>query len=273
MSKIEFDFEADGIHAGTADVYIDGTLYKVIVHYDESADNPWEAWDNQPPIVAYGGRSYNYRSGGAEDPPTNRLTRQQIIDNHEAIEQIIRDENLHDYWTEDEAEEFNLLEYVIGGKSVEFGGRAYTSTVEKLIADSLDDYLSGSMDGDMLDRMAEVWGWMGVKTWRDQLTGYSQGDWMEVLLAATPKWVEQTGIKEDDIDKALESAAEVFGAYMFGDVYGCVIVQIEADEDGEVVGEEFIESCWGFYGSDHDKSGLTEWARDILNSMRHKEAA
>jgi hypothetical protein len=264
---LHFEYQPEnGNHE--ADVYIGETLYKVVERPDDSADNPWAAWDNQPPIVAYGGRNYNYRSGGAEDPPTNRLTRQQIIDNHEALEQIIRDENLHDYWTESEAAEFNLLEYVIGGKSVEFGGRAYTSTVEKLIADSLDDYLTGSMDGDMLDRMAEVWSWMGVPTLRKTLTGHSQGDWMEVLLAATPDWVKQTGIKPDDIDKALESAADVFGAYMFGDVYGCEIVRIEVDEDGEVVGEDFVDSCWGFYGSDHEKSGLADWARETLEHER-----
>lgn len=265
--KLHFEYQPEtGNHE--ADVYIGETLYKVVERPDDSADNPWEAWDNQPPIVAYGGRNYNFRSGGAEDPPTNRLTRQQIIDNHEALEQIIRDENTHRYWTEEEAAEFNLLEYVLGDKRIEFGTYAYSYTVDEMVQDSLDEYLSGSMDGDMLDRMAEVWGWMGVPTLRKTLTGYSQGDWVEVLLAATPNWVEQTGIKPDDIDKALESAADVFGAYMFGDVYGCEIVRIEVDEDGEVIGEDFVDSCWGFYGSDHEKSGLADWARETLEHER-----
>ena len=273
MNKREFEWEFNPHSSADspweADAVVGEHLYKVVIHYENDPENPWEAWDGQPPIVAYGGRRYNYRSGGAEDPPTNKLTKQQIIDNHEAIEQAIREENMHRYWTEDEAAEFSLLEYVLGDKRIEFGTYAYTSTVDELVSESLDEYLSGSMDGDMLDRMAEVWHWMGVKTWRDQLTGYSQGDWLEVLIAATPDWVKQTGIKPDDIDKALSSAAELFGAYMFGDVYGCEIVRVEVDADGEVVGEEFIESCWGFYGPDHEKSGLADWAREVLAGLEN----
>jgi hypothetical protein len=82
-----------------------------------------------------------------------------------------------------------------------------------------------------------------------------------------PDWVKQTGIKPDDIDKALSSAADLFGAYMFGDVYGCEIVRVEVDADGEVVGEDSVDSCWGFYGPDHEASGLAEYAREVLAGL------
>jgi len=29
-----------------------------------------------------------------------------------------------------------------------------------------------------------------------------------------------------------------------------------------------VDSCWGFYGSDHEKSGLADWARETLEHER-----
>jgi hypothetical protein len=29
---------------------------------------------------------------------------------------------------------------------------------------------------------------------------------------------------------------------------------------------EEVDSCWGFYGPDHDKSGLNEFVRDALRA-------
>jgi hypothetical protein len=233
-------------------------MYRAIKDYDQNPENPWEAWDCQPPVIAVGGSGYRYGKGKADSPNIKRLTREQIIQHHEEIEQMVRDMSLHEYWTEDEAAEFNILEYLIGGKSVEFGGRMYTSTVEKLVSDSLDDYLSGSMDSEMLDRIEQVWKWAGVQTWRDTLVGYSQGDWLDTLFVAMPKWVKTCGAPEESIDTALESASYLFGAYMFGDVYGVTVEKLISNGDDDAEWEE-IDSCWGFYGYDDERSGLAEF--------------
>ena len=47
----------------------------------------------------------------------------------------------------------------------------------------------------------------------------------------------------------LRGEVEVFDQYLTGDVYGFVV----KDDDGEVT-----DSCWGFYGSDPFKNGMSE---------------
>lgn len=59
----------------------------------------------------------------------------------------------------------------------------------------------------------------------------------------------------DDLDKArayLEGEMQEYDDYVRGAVYGYVV-----DGDGD--------SCWGFYGDDHEKSGLLEQARSAVD--------
>jgi hypothetical protein len=121
------------------------------------------------------------------------------------------------------------------------------------------------MDTEMLDRLEEVWNWLGITTFRDQVVGYSQGDWCEVLLVATPEWLEKSGVKPEQVDAALESAAELYGHYMSGSVYGASVEKLVRNGPDDFDWEE-VDSCWGFYGPDHDKSGLNEFVRDALNA-------
>jgi hypothetical protein len=269
--EINLHFEADGIHAGVAEFEWNNQQYRAIKQYEDNPDNPWEAWCCQPPVVGYGGRNYNYRSGGADNPPS--LTYSQIMRNHREIERLIKDTHRDNYWTDSEADEFNLLEYLLGDKPVEIGGYVYT--VEDLVAEVIDEYLSGSMDSEMLDRMEEVWEWADVRTWRDTLVGYSQGDWIDTLLVATPEWVEKS--KGDShtpdavIDQALENAATVFGAYMFGDVYGVTVEKLISNGDDDAEWEE-VESCWGFYGYNDETSGLAQFVRGAVADWQMEAA-
>lgn len=52
----------------------------------------------------------------------------------------------------------------------------------------------------------------------------------------------------------LESEVEIFSQYANGDVYGFTIEQ-----------DEFHDSCWGFFGDDHDASGLMATAQEIID--------
>lgn len=60
----------------------------------------------------------------------------------------------------------------------------------------------------------------------------------------------------------LQSEADVYDAYLTGDVYGWV-AETRENEDAEWQRDD---SCWGFYGYDHLKSGLRDdiasYARD-----------
>ena len=60
------------------------------------------------------------------------------------------------------------------------------------------------------------------------------------------------------VQQCLESEVEAYDTYIRGEVYGYTA----KDLNGEVLG-----SCWGYYGSDHEESGLLESARMELAAI------
>ena len=281
MNNINLDYQHDGVHAGVAEVEYgkaaggSSNTYRVTVHYDESYDNPWEAWDTQPPLTSVCGRNFTANYGHADTPELDKLNAEQVINNHEAVDLALAP--FFEYMEGEEPQ--SVLEMIYGNK-LPLDSSPFTDPLEVIRGELEYNYISGSMDTEMLDRLEEVWNWLGVQTWNTEVYGYSQGDWCKVLMVATPEWLEKSGLKdasEEVIEGQLVSAAKLYGHYMFGDTYWCEIVRVERDEDGEVVGEEFVESCGGYYGPDHEASGLADYAREVLDSMASlildKEAA
>jgi hypothetical protein len=74
------------------------------------------------------------------------------------------------------------------------------------------------------------------------------------------------GMSEEDfqarVKEFLEGYLRTFNQYISGEVYEYII----EDEDGEVVG-----GCCGFYGVDHEESGLMESARSEVDCMEESE--
>jgi hypothetical protein len=58
----------------------------------------------------------------------------------------------------------------------------------------------------------------------------------------------------------LDGEVKTYDNYLTGSVYGYNVVKV--DEDGD---EEDIDSCWGFFGYDHEKSGLLDYARNAID--------
>ncbi|MFT6125860.1 MAG: hypothetical protein ACJAVA_000302 [Flavobacteriaceae bacterium] len=84
--------------------------------------------------------------------------------------------------------------------------------------------------------------------------GYSQGDYSDVFICYTQNFEKITGCTKKQIDeKFLQSTLDLFSAWAWGDVYG---FEIEETED----------NCGGFYGDDHEKSGLLEHARAEIDA-------
>lgn len=129
------------------------------------------------------------------------------------------------------------------------------------------DYLAESLReiGNKCDEyaaLAELWRFAGCAAIDSSISGYSQGDYADVLAVQTPQWREKVGAPKPDersIERQsadIESDIETYQAYAFGDVYGYVI----EDSDGEAV-----DSCFGFYGMDCDKSGLWDEATNTVD--------
>lgn len=130
------------------------------------------------------------------------------------------------------------------------------------LRDALNHVFDQDVENDQLfDTCVALYKLIDIPAYTKQVTGYCQGDWAEVLVVAPPEAAEKFGYEGGPGDADLEATANLYGWWAFGDVYGYVIEKpIEVDEDGDVTEWEEIASCWGYYGPDHDESGLAEAA-------------
>lgn len=66
--------------------------------------------------------------------------------------------------------------------------------------------------------------------------------------------------------ECLEAEIKTYNQYLQGEIYGFELVEIEECDLGHKH-ENVIESCWGFYGNDHEKSGLFDHAGYIKEKI------
>jgi hypothetical protein len=137
-----------------------------------------------------------------------------------------------------------------------------------------------------LDDEADVLRW-GEKHWLWPLSSYEHGNITFSLGKATCRWdgADNVGLvmipkeldgKPVDEDKAYaiaEAELETFNEWMNGSVYGFTVEKlatyVKTYADGsEQTGEEWldVESCGGYYGYSHEKSGLLDAANEALRS-------
>lgn len=82
------------------------------------------------------------------------------------------------------------------------------------------------------------------------------------FIYATKKTCKNIGVDEKDtekIERYLKSEVQTYDDYISGNVYG---YQIEYEKDGESI----EDSCNGFFGYDHEESGLLDEARAVIDA-------
>ncbi len=235
--------------------------YRIRAEHDDDASNPFEDMDGHWPIAVYFGRSltiYDKAPGPAIRDPLLQYPDALLVHDQKALEKLLGAErgDLHMYgveWGDDESPPKWVTD-----------------------ADALRSWFSDALESEYNSKKLEVWEQLytllGVPCYRTTVTGYCQGDWADVLVVATPEaqkefapgW-QRTGDVEA-IKKDLESTAELYGAWAFGDVYGYIVEKPVYDDDGEVEWVDACDhnSCWGYYGADHAESGLEEAALECV---------
>ena len=68
--------------------------------------------------------------------------------------------------------------------------------------------------------------------------------------------------RSENLKKLVESEIEIFNDYLNGNVYGFKIVKTVTC-DLECEHEESLDSCWGFYGHDFEKNGISDYVPDF----------
>lgn len=243
--KIDFEWNDDE-SAYIAEV----SGFQVHAIRDDDARNPWEDMDGLAPLMSYTDRTLT-ENGDWPD-----------------IIAAMSDSFIARNWRE-------LCN--IAGMAPDDAKRHKDDGTYFRIADAkrdlLDDWLRelkpgkyGGAAGEYMRAMESLFSLKGWPVIRTTSSGYCQGDYAELLLAWTPDFAEVIGRdmprsakQRKAVESELESEAKLWGAWAWGDVYGYVI----KTESGEVG-----DSCWGFYGTDFDESGLSEAAASTIDYMR-----
>lgn len=251
MSKLNWthdgDYEMYAIHNG----------YRIRAVRDDHPANPFENEDGNWPIsVRLPDRHSSDFKDYADDvshairDPLSRFTDAQLIHWQVHIAKVLG------------TSVDNILETHLGQPGE---GVVKYCRDAALLRDALTDWVESGVESHALfDVCVALYKLIDIPAYTKQVTGYCQGDWAEVLVVAPPEVVEKFGateVKPED----LEGTANLYGWWAYGDVYGYVIEKpIEVDEDGDVTEWEEIDSCWGYYGPDHDESGLAEAALECV---------
>ena len=210
--------------------------YTINVYPDFNAPNPAEQWDCAPTIIF---RPHSHHGEGlttyGADDYSLELTREQIRENIDNIKMLFEVDRL-----------LALRPY-----HYDFFGDSATVAINSLL---LEHSELGAAE------LCEVLVLCGYPC---DYSSLRDGDAIAVL---TPHFFQATGCKNEfETNKRnLESALHLFTSWAEGSVYGFEVVR--EDED------EAVDSCWGFYGYDHQKSGLLDAAKSSVDDIIEERA-
>jgi hypothetical protein len=251
---------------------LESETYKGItinIHTDDSPSNPFEEWGCEPPLLTYyGGRGSSPKAyqGAPEswgeilallpDSCFERGKRVEFIKTH--LQCSVRD--FVTYCKSNRA-------YGVGSYFTATAADFRQQAAEQLECE-LEAKPCGWRDAVAWFEAAEsilIWG--GITAVYEKSTGHRQGDVTLCLAIATPEWVEMVGAPPETHERQLQEAIELYGDWAWGNVYGFTL---EDEEENEL--DELGSSVWGFYGYDHEKSGLMDAAREHIDGHLAEQA-
>lgn len=205
--------------------------------HDSDPSNPFEDCDGHWPIAVRSPDSFRgihtYESNMATSlfEPLQLMTDEQLVHDQIGIAKALK-------VTVEEALDAH------GYEAVKYSRNAGD------LRDAFDQVLADSENSDKLEAVRAIYEIIGVPAIVTTSNGHCQGDWAEILVVAPPDVAKKFGcadVKTED----LEATADLYGDWAWGNVFGYIIEDAEGDE---------IDSCWGYYGDEFDKSGLEEAA-------------
>lgn len=237
--------------------------YKAVVATDDCPSNPFEDWDCNPPMAVYYDRGITHPGHRAKHEPVtlrdlfDLIPAEAMGDERKRL-QFIRAAGISESKLAEAIEYRNPAEL-----ELETNPEEWHETIRELLPEAPGYYGSVS---EYFDAMEAAAGLAGIACHRATSRGYSQSDWAEVFIAATPAWIKETGIAPENIAAALEGSFDTYTAWAWGDCYG---VSEILRPNGEEVEDG---SCWGFYGREHEESGLMEHCTSMVDYDRKQRA-
>lgn len=227
-------------------------MKRIKIWHDQFAECPFEAWDCEPDLMYSGGRGMekDFSKGNILSDIQNKATFGRIIKHQQAIAEIL---------------EIDLQYY----KDYDFAPHDKVNDIES------------EMSQASIEQLAKLCDLFKIPYLLHNSTGYSQGDWAEVLIVLTEEFFTKTGCDRKNSEEILKGTAKLFDQWAWGDTYGFTIeeckeyVKIPRDkfdagefEDPETELEwEEIDSCSGFYGDDWMTNGMADYIDKELHEQ------
>lgn len=292
-TKLSWEYDD---HSGEYHAFHNGHRIRAV--RDEPPSNPFEDGDCNWPIIVRDPDSRGYRSGfityefgvksqGKVGADLSFFDRAQLVHDQHAILKALG-------WTG--SSELPTAAMVRAFETYLTEDPVGYCTDPDVLTDLLEQVFDDNSDSEKLEQLTQLYALAGIPAVCTTVTGHSQGDQAEVLAIATPEAQKKFGFDPSvawDGErwlKELKSTAELYGHWAYGDVYGYIVEKIEpgaaecvrcgsTDNDGsdmctdcgdemEDPEPEYVElpdgSCWGFYGTEFDESGLEEAALDCV---------
>lgn len=230
--------------------------YTVTICQDECPANPFEEWDCEPPLLAYFGHRHGshkaYNGAPADWYDVLRLLPDSIWQRGQRVA-FLRHAMPAGYCLRDFAADRRRVGDV--------------EALANILIETLGEHPSGwQVAENWMETAASILEYGGIPCHQTQSNGYVQGDSTLLLAVATPAWVQSVGAPADSLPGQLEAACRLHGRWQWGDVYG--VPKIE-DANGDKIPDS---SCWGFYGDDHEASGLLDHAREAIRAHEARNA-
>jgi hypothetical protein len=230
--------------------------YTAEIHIDEIPQNPFSDWDCEPPIAVLNWERYHAKLNNYGGDELNLSTLLAFIpaplwESREGKRAILA------------ALPFDMADLRDTMRDTMRDGKLNFSDAIHELTETLTPSGWGEWV-EYFDTMKAVAAVAGIPCHSTQSNGYSQGDSALVFVAALPAWVEKVGAPAEHHAEQCKHAADLWSAWAWGDVYG--IAEILRPDGTEAPDG----SCWGFYGSDHEASGLMEHCRNSVDCDRRK---
>lgn len=263
-TKLSWNYQSDGEHAG--EYHAEHNGYRVRAVLDTSPENPFTGWDCNWPISV---RSPDTRTDGFTDyaddmsseirNPLGRFGDAALLFNQVHIAKALG---------------FTHVGPMLAPIDEALADVRWCKDVD-VLREAVNDALEQDTDSSVLETCAKLYALLDIPAYVGQTDGYSQGDWREVLVVAPPEyWRDKFGNDAAPEPEQLAYTVKLYGAWAWGDVYGYIVekpvanpahvlADEDADDEPEVIWEE-TDSCWGYYGSDFDESGLEDAALECV---------
>jgi len=222
--------------------------YKISIHHDDCAANPFKDWDCEPPIIC-----------GSYDRHISNIT---VYDSYDS--DLVCSSYLPNLTRGEIKENLHKVIEVLGKESLWRGlndfhpitRKSYQGNAIYAINDALNYAYECLPMSEQLDLYSEFLTIKGIINLRSYSSGYSQGDYLEVLIIASPEYEKSLGITITKPEE-LESSLDLFSNWAWGNCYGYVIEKINRCDKCDAEHLEAEDSCYGFYG-DIEENGMLE---------------